>query len=75
MAVIHEDTVEHYHDHESGSGVTLIVGLILAILLVWLLFSFGLPMLRTATTAPQVNVPDKVDVNINNPQGGNPAPK
>lgn len=30
-----------------------------------LFFVYGLPMLRQSTQAPQINVPYKVDINVN----------
>lgn len=52
---------EHVH-HDSGMGIGLIIGLIVLLIVVFLLFYYGLPYLRGGGT--QVNVPDKVDVNV-----------
>jgi hypothetical protein len=52
-------------------GMGFVVGLILAILLLVLLFAYGLPALRGTRTgndaAPSanINVPEQVDVNVN----------
>lgn len=47
-----------------------VIGLVLVVVLVALFLIYGLPLLRGAystgaSTAPQVNVPGKVDVNVN----------
>lgn len=52
-------------DSASWAGLMAVV-LIIAFLI--LMLYYGLPALRSAgSTAPQLNVPDKVDVNINQP--------
>lgn len=52
---------------ESGNGMGFLVGVILLIVFVILAIYYGLPLLRGATTAPQVNVPGQVDVNVDTP--------
>lgn len=49
-----------------GNGMGFLVGIILLIIVVVLFFSYGLPVLRNSASnsAPQINVPDKVDVNL-----------
>lgn len=55
---------------DSG-GMGLIVGVILAILIVALFVIYGLPAIRgTDRSGTNVNVPEKVDINVNNPSGG-----
>lgn len=51
-------------DNSSGA-LTMLMGLGFLLVLVILFFYFGLPMLNRATQAPQVNIPDQVDVNVN----------
>lgn len=53
-------------DTSSGTNTVLIVVLLIGLFLLFMYF--GLPLLRRATTAPQINVPDQVDVNVNTPQ-------
>lgn len=49
-----------------SSGVGIILGVILAVVLIALFFVYGLPAMRGATpSGSTINVPDKVDVNIN----------
>ncbi|CAN5144787.1 hypothetical protein BH09PAT1_BH09PAT1_7840 [soil metagenome] len=60
-------TVIHEHTTDRGNSSGTIVGIILLVVLVLLFFVYGLPMLRSYGT-PQVNVPGKVDVNVNTPQ-------
>jgi hypothetical protein len=51
---------------DSGSGVGFILGAILLIAFVIALFYYGLPYVRSSFGGGnQINVPDKVDVNIN----------
>jgi hypothetical protein len=53
---------------DNAGGVGVLVGLLAIIILAVLFFVYGLPALRHSS-APQnsatVNVPDKVDVNVN----------
>ncbi len=53
----------------SSSGMGFVVGVILLILFVLGLLYYGLPALSrtTQSQSPQINVPDKVDVTINQP--------
>ncbi len=54
---------------DSGGGMGFFMGMLLLVVVVILFLIYGLPMLRgsTANTAPQINVPDKVDVNVETP--------
>lgn len=49
------------------SGMGFMVGMILLIVVVALFILYGLPALRQGIsgTAPQINVPSKIDVNLN----------
>jgi hypothetical protein len=50
-----------------GNGMGFLLGVILLIVFVIGLLYYGLPMIQRATAtpaAPQINVPDKVDVNV-----------
>ena len=50
---------------ETGdNGMGFVAGVILLIVFAFLLFYYGLPMLRQSTASPQINVPGKVDVNV-----------
>lgn len=49
----------------SGNGLGMIVGLIVALAIILLFFVYVLPVLRQAG-APQVTIPSKVDVNVHN---------
>ena len=55
-----------------NSGLNLVVAVVVLIILAIVFFAYGLPALRNAS-APKdgatINVPEKVDVNINNPAG------
>lgn len=60
-------TVIHEHTRDNGNSLGTIIGIILLAVIVLLFFIYGLPMLRSYST-PQVNVPGKVDINVNTPQ-------
>lgn len=50
---------------DSG-GMGFLLGVIVLIVFVFLMIMYGLPILRNSigTASPQINVPDKVDVNV-----------
>lgn len=50
---------------QASNSMGFLLGVIMLIVFILALFYFGLPLLRSATRAPQVNIPDKVDVNVN----------
>lgn len=55
---------------DSGTSFGMIMGLLLLAAVIILFFIFGLPILRQTVSnpsvvTPQVNVPGKVDVNVN----------
>lgn len=52
---------------ESSSGMGFLAGMIALILFVVFLMYVVVPMLSNATRSPQIQVPDKVDVNVNQP--------
>ena len=56
------------HDTNNGSNGFLF-GVLLVVILAVLFIIYGLPYIRSATapTAPQIQVPGKVDVNIHTP--------
>jgi hypothetical protein len=61
--VIHEQS-----SSTSGSGMGFLMGIILLIVLAFLLFYYGLPALRGgAGSGGGVNVPSRIDVNMNQP--------
>lgn len=48
-----------------GGGTGMIVGIIVLVLIVILFLVYGLPAIRGNNKGTTVNVPDKVDVNVN----------
>jgi len=67
MATIVTPTTEHVHESDSSS-INLIVGLLIVLALATLFFLVGLPAIRSAAApaqAPQINVPDKINVDVN----------
>jgi hypothetical protein len=71
MATIVNTTPPAADNGGSGAGILVATVLVLGALL--LFFVYGLPMMRQNATpqAPQISVPDKIDVNVNgvNPSG------
>lgn len=55
----------------SGGGAGIIVGVIIAIVLIALFVVYGLPALRNTNseTGTEVNLPENIDVNINEDTG------
>lgn len=54
--------------NDSGGGMGMIIGLVVLLVLGYIFFVYGLPALRQVQLgSPQINVPSKIDVNINQP--------
>ncbi len=52
--------------NESGGNMGMIVGLVLLLVIGYLFFVYGLPAFQKMQFgAPQINVPGKIDVNVN----------
>lgn len=63
VEVIREHDVHH---SDSGSGISTLVGIILVLAVVLFLFYyFGRGLFTGGTTTPQINVPDRVNVDVN----------
>ncbi len=60
-------TVVSPSSSDSGTGVSLMMGILL-LAVVFLLLYFGIPAMRGAGGGTNINVPDKMDVNVNPPQ-------
>jgi high-affinity Fe2+/Pb2+ permease len=60
-------TIINNPDSNSGNsgGAGLVVGVVLAIIIVFLFIAYALPALRRGNSGVTVNVPDKVNVNVN----------
>jgi hypothetical protein len=52
---------------DSSGGMGFLLGVVLLIIFAVLFFLYGLPYLTQSMQGPQVNVPGKVDVNVNTP--------
>jgi hypothetical protein len=50
-----------------GGNAGLIIGLVLAAIIVFLFIAYGLPAMRGQNSGTNINVPDRVDLNVNNP--------
>lgn len=56
----------------SGGGAGLIIGVIVAIVIIVLFVVYGIPALKSGSdSGTQVNVPDQIDVNIDDGSGSN----
>lgn len=76
MATYIERTTTAPVEARESTGAWFVIGLITLLAVLFLLFYYGLPALRSGFGTPQINVPGRVDVNVNTPQGqGNPAPQ
>lgn len=66
MALVSREPIIHEHyNTDSASGTGFVVGVIILAIVAFLLFYYGLPVLRNSTNTPQINVPGKIDVNLN----------
>lgn len=64
------------HAESSSSMMNLFIGVVIILLVVGFLLYIGLPMMRnvgSSSQAPQINVPDKINVDVNTPNA--PAPQ
>lgn len=52
---------------EGNNGMGFLLGVILLIVMVVLFLLYGLPYLRGSVGGTQVNVPEKIDVNVQQP--------
>ncbi len=53
-------------NNNSGGSMGMIIALIVLLVLAYLGFVYGLPMLRQMQFGnPQINIPSKIDVNVN----------
>jgi len=49
---------------KGGSDMGFLLGIVLLIVFGALFFIYGLPYLNGVTQTPQINVPNKIDVNV-----------
>jgi len=59
-----ETVVEHTHDR-SDSGMGFVMGVILLLVFAVLFFVYGLPYVSQSFRGPQITIPGKIDVNVN----------
>ena len=65
------DRIEHIHEGGGdSSGMGFFLGILLLTIFVVILLFYGLPLIRGGTGAgsPQINVPGKINVNIQKKQ-------
>lgn len=68
--IVNTPAAEPAHESSSSSLMSLFIGVVIVLLVVGFLLYIGLPAMRsvgTTTQAPQVNVPDKINVDVNAP--------
>ena len=69
--IVNTPAAAHGHvDESSGSSMSLIIGILIVLMLAALFFFVGLPTFRSVAApaqAPQINVPDKINVDVNQP--------
>lgn len=52
--------------NDSGGPMGMIIALVVLLVLAYLGFMYGLPALKQMQLgSPQINIPDKIDVNVN----------
>ncbi len=49
----------------SGGPLTAIIVLVVLLVIGYLVWVYGLPALRQSSGTPQINIPSKIDVNVN----------
>jgi hypothetical protein len=55
---------------DSSGGAGFVIGVLLLLFVAFLFFVYGLPAISRSVSAPSINVPGKVDVNVNTPNTG-----
>lgn len=62
-----ETIVDHHHvgNEQSNSHIGFVIGAIIFLITIFFFFMYGLPMIQSSMQRQNINVPDKVDVNIN----------
>jgi hypothetical protein len=82
--IVNTPTHEHVGEESSGGPINLLVSMLVILAVAFLLFYFGLPLLRNigggaptqinnvappqGANAPQINIPDKINVDVNAPK-------
>lgn len=51
--------------NSNSSSLGLIVGIVLAAVVVFLLLMYGIPALREKNSGTTVNIPDKINIDVN----------
>ena len=64
MATTHHHHISSDYDTDRSGGVGMLLGILMLILFMFLLFYYGLPAIKGAKQAPQINVTGQIDVNI-----------
>lgn len=67
MATIAHEHSGHAHVYERETGTSWLIGFIVLLAVLFALFYFGIPMLQNVSQGPQINVPSKLDLNVQTP--------
>ena len=55
--------------NENGGNMAMIIGVIVLLVMAYVFFVYGLPAIsRMQVSAPQVTIPAKIDVTVNQPK-------
>lgn len=57
---------------QENNGMGFLLGVILLIVVAVLFLLYGIPYLRNSFAGPTVNVPGRINVNVQTPQGSQP---
>jgi hypothetical protein len=60
--------IEHRDTTRGDNGTGFMLGVLMLIIFAVLFFVYGLPMISNTMRGPQINVPGKIDVNVQNPK-------
>ena len=62
-----ETVADHHYVNstQNNSSVGFVIGAIILLIAVIFFIIYGIPMIQNSMQSPTINVPDKVDVNIN----------
>lgn len=55
---------------ENDGGLGFVLGVLLLLVVAFLFFVYGLPAITRSFSGPTVNVPGKIDVNVQTPNAG-----
>jgi len=64
-------TIINPGNNDGGNGVGAILAAVIVLVIIFLFFVYGLPALQSGKNeGTNINIPDKVDINVNPNSGG-----